>query len=122
MPESDLYSELILEATRLGHRLFRNNRGVGNYKRRDGSQGFVKFGLAEGASDLVGYTTAIYDTTGEPETVAIFTAIEVKRHGARTDKELLAKQQRFVEAVKAAGGIAGFVESVQDYRKLVGAE
>ena len=114
MSEYDIYPELLMEATRLGHRLFRNNRGVGKYQRRDGTEGFVPFGMAEGASDLIGWTMR--------DGVAVFTAVEVKRPKAHTKKKLLEAQTRFVEAVKKAGGIAGFVTSTQDYRALVGAE
>lgn len=117
MAEYSLYPELMLEATRLGNRLFQNNRGVGKYTRRDGSEGFVAFGLFDGASDLIGWSMR--------NGVAVFTAVEVKRPGAvrsATKKKRLEAQERFIAAVKAAGGIAGFVTSTADYRALVGAE
>jgi hypothetical protein len=131
MSESDLYAAIILEATRLGHRLFRNNRGRARYRAKSGEVYTVPYGMAEGASDLIGWTNQYIftgtDTSTIPPTsgyrvLPVFTAIEVKRPGGRTDKRRLEQQTRFIEAVKAVGGIAGFVTSVEDYRKLVGAE
>lgn len=109
--EYDLYSDLMIEATRLGHRLFRNNVGRARYKSARGDISTVPYGVGgKGGSDLVGWTVS--------NGLAIFTAIEVKGKGGIATDE----QKAFINAVLAGGGIAGVVRSVDDYRKLVGAK
>ena len=108
MSESDLYGALMIEATRLGHRLFRNNIGVARYQ-RGGSKFAVPYGVGgPGGSDLIGWTSV--------RNVAILTAIECKSPKKKPTKE----QQAFLAAVRNAGGIAGVVESIADYHKLIG--
>lgn len=125
MSESDLYGELMIEATRLGHRLFRNNVGRAKYRSPQSGEVYtVPYGVGgKGGSDMIGFTIReFHDADGmfsnKPMIRApIFTAIEGKWKGRKPTKE----QLQFLEAVRAAGGIAGVVESVEDYRKLIGA-
>lgn len=128
MSEYDLYSEIICEATRLGHRLFRNNVGRAKYKSASGDNYTVPYGVAgAGGSDVVGWTMLDY-AAEEHCWVPVFTAIEVKplgwkppREGTKAYKHY-EDQKRFIDAVNAAGGIAGFVRSVAEYRALIGAQ
>jgi hypothetical protein len=83
--------------------LLRNN--VGHTTSSDGRH--IIFGLCVGSSDLIGWTTK--------NNVAIFTAIEVKTRVGRVTKE----QQRFIDAVKKAGGLAGVARSVEDFIKII---
>ena len=84
-----------------GARLFRNNCGVAFYP----SGGRVRYGLAPGSADLIGWTRD-----------GRFLAIEVKLPGEKPD----AAQARFLDAVKMAGGVAGVARSVEDALALVG--
>ena len=87
--------------------LFRNNVGALVDKR---SGHFVKFGLAKGSSDLIGWTRVKITQGMVGSTVAVFTAIEIKtKTGKPTEK-----QQHFIGRVKAAGGYAGVARSVKD--------
>lgn len=115
MSESELYGAILTEATRLGHRMFRNSVGRARYRSAKGDTFTVPYGLSVGSSDLIGWTRI---AIGVERTVAVFTACEIKLPGKRATKE----QQAFIRAVQDAGGIAGVCTSVSDYRKLIGAE
>lgn len=148
MSEYDLYSGIICEATRLGHRLFRNNVGRAKYKSASGDNYTVPYGVAgAGGSDILGWTIrerrqvsslSFYNEADRAIcerpwaeatfTACVFTAIEVKppgwkppREGTKSYKHY-EEQKRFIDAVIAAGGIAGFVRSVAEYRALIGAQ
>jgi hypothetical protein len=51
--------------------------------------------------------------------VPIYTAIEVKALGGRTDKKRLALQTSFIATVRAYGGLAGFAFSVEQAREIL---
>lgn len=89
--------------------LFRNNVGAAKT-----DHGMIQYGVGgPGASDLIGYVPVIITPAMVGKRVAVFAAVEVKAPGAHTDPARLAKQQHFVGTVKAAGGIAGFADSLQ---------
>jgi len=126
MAESDLYGELMIEATRLGHRLFRNQIGRAKYKSAQGDVFTVPYGVGGvGGSDLIGWTfqprlvrPGGQSREGTPfyPARAIFTALECKVG----KKKPTAEQEKFLAAVRAAGGISGVVTSIADYHKLIG--
>lgn len=99
MKESDLMRLIMLEVTRLGHRVFRNNSGL-FYRKGDAKNNFpIRCGLCVGSSDLIGFTKQ-----------GKFLAIEVK-----TDKGIIeAAQEQFIRQVNAAGGVAFVARSVRD--------
>jgi hypothetical protein len=126
--EVDLYGELLCEATRLGNRLFRNNIGMAKYTSESGHVYTVPY-------DLIGWTiratkVSIRDsirTYTYPQNMAVFTAIEVKSPNELTrkkrnkkEREREEQQKKFLEAVRASGGIAGVVQSIADYHQLIG--
>lgn len=92
-------------------RLFRNNCGVATYP--DGSR--VVYGLCPGSSDLIGWRTITVtpEMVGKP--LAQFVAMEVKTAKGRVTPE----QQRFLDAVALAGGVAAVVRSADDARAAV---
>ena len=92
-------------------RLFRNNTGT----LRDANGRPVQFGLAKGSADLIGWTTRTITPEMVGTTVAVFTSIEVKTPTGRVSPE----QQQWLQAVQAAGGIAGVVRSVEDAEALL---
>ena len=105
----------MIAATADGHRLFRRNAGrcwLGVTISRVGDiltlkhPRMVELGI-EGTPDLEGYSS-----TGR----AIY--IEVKRPGGKRREA----QSRFIHAALAAGCLAGFAESVEDARKIWGAQ
>lgn len=127
MPEinsgTDLHRLIQLTLGRLPTcRMFRNEAGeawVGKWSNYGKSQPpkilieyprRVKFGLAEGASDLVGLTSIVITPQMVGQRVAVFTGIEAKFGEDRPSTEQLA----FIAMVQKMGGFAGVAGSVED--------
>ena len=85
-------------------RLFRNNTGT----LRDINGRPVTFGLCKGSADLIGWRTVTVTPEMVGQQIAVFTSIEVKAATGRIRPE----QQQWLNAVRAAGGIAGIARSV----------
>ena len=92
MKESDIQRLIMLALSEAGCLIWRNNTGV--LKNAAGIP--IKFGLCVGSSDLIGLTP-----TGR------FLAVEIKPPTGKATHE----QLRFIEAVRARGGIAGIARS-----------
>jgi len=113
-PETRIQNRILLALSEAGCTVWRNETAgawVGKQIHRDGDQvtltnaHMMTFGLAVGSSDIIG----IHNATGR------FLAIEVKTPKGRPTKE----QLRFIEAVRAAGGIAGIARSVEEALDLI---
>ena len=76
----------------------------------------MSFGLAKGSADLIGWRTVTVTQEMVGTQVAVFTSIEVKTPIGRVKPE----QQQWLDAVQAAGGIAGVARSVEDALRLTG--
>ena len=111
MKESNMQKLIMLSISEYGSTVWRNNTGV--LKNEAGIP--IRFGLCVGSSDLVGITpvTITQDMVGK--TVGVFTAVEVKTPKGRTSPE----QDRFLEAVRNAGGIAGVARSPTEALSLL---
>ena len=111
MSEQQIQQEIRLTCSTGATRLFRNNTGT----LRDQHGRPVSFGLAKGSADLIGWkrVTVTPDMVGQQ--VAVFTSIEVKTATGRLRPE----QQQWLDAVQAAGGIAGVARSVEDAATLL---
>ena len=122
--EANLMRSILLACSRGATRLFRNNTAqawVGNPRRfsrvetvtvRPGDVLIhnarpLHAGLCVGSSDLIGWT--------QRDGAAVFTALEVKVERGRLTDE----QRAFLDAVRAAGGIAGEVRSAEDVERLL---
>jgi len=92
-------------------RLFRNNTGT----LRDQNGRPVQFGLCKGSSDLIGWKRVTITPEMVGTQVAVFLSIEVKTATGRLRPE----QQQWLDAVQAAGGIAGVARSVSDAERLL---
>jgi hypothetical protein len=92
-------------------RLFRNNTGT--LKDQHGRP--VSFGLAKGSADLIGWRTVTITPEMVGTQVAVFTSIEVKTPTGRLRPE----QRQWLDAVQAAGGVAGVARSVADAQQLL---
>ncbi len=95
-------------------RIFRNNVGLAVFP--DGSR--VRYGLAPGSSDLIGWRSLLIGPEHVGMQLAQFVAIEVKGPKGRAEDA----QAKFLHAVAAAGGIAGVVRSVEEAERLLGEE
>lgn len=111
-------------ASEMGHRLFRNNIGVGwvgksirytenrTIKVQPGDVLIrqarpLHAGLIEGSSDTVGFSKD-----------GRFIAIETKTLNGVTHPERLRKQFNFIKQINDAGGIAGMVRTEEDAFEL----
>jgi hypothetical protein len=92
-------------------RLFRNNTGT----LKDANGRPVQFGLCKGSADLIGWKRVTITPEMVGTTVAVFLSIEVKTPTGRLRPE----QQQWLDAVQAAGGIAGVARSVSDAQTLL---
>ena len=93
--------------------MFRNNTGT--LKDQNGRP--VQFGLCKGSADLIGWKRVTITPEMVGQQVAVFTSIEVKTPTGRIRPE----QQQWLEAVQAAGGIAGVARSVEDAQRIMAA-
>ena len=112
MTEQQIQQHIRLTCSTGATRLFRNNTGT----LRDQNGRPVQFGLCKGSADLIGWTTRTITPDMVGQQVAVFTSIEVKSSTGRLRPE----QRQWLEAVQAAGGIAGVARSVEDAARLTG--
>jgi len=108
--EQRIQQEIRIACSTGDTRLFRNNTGT--LKDQNGRP--VTFGLAKGSADLIGYRSITITPEMVGTTVAVFLSIEVKTPTGRLRPE----QQQWLDAVQAAGGIAGVARSVEDAIRL----
>jgi hypothetical protein len=109
--EQRIQQEIRLAVSKGHTRVFRNNTGT----LRDANGRPVTFGLCKGSADLIGWRTVTITPEMVGQQVAVFTSIEVKTATGRLRPE----QQQWLDAVQAAGGIAGVARSVEDAEALL---
>jgi len=112
--EQSIQQHIRLTCSTGATRLFRNNTGT----LRDQHGRPVSFGLCKGSADLIGWRTVTITPEMVGQQVAVFTSIEVKSERGR----LAAEQQQWMDAVQAAGGIAGVARSVEDALRITTAD
>jgi hypothetical protein len=95
-----------------GIRAFRQN--VGAYK--DPRSGrVIRYGLATGSADLIGWQTVVITEAMVGQRFARFLSVEVKTPTGRLSPE----QETWRQAVLKAGGIAVVARSVDDIKFLI---
>lgn len=112
MREKAIQDRIRVAVSKAGAVMFRNN--VGQAILPDGS--VVRYGLAVGSSDLIGWKPVEITPDMVGQTVAIFTAIEVKTKTGRPTPA----QVHFIEAVKKSGGLAGVARSEDEAIEIIG--
>lgn len=70
----------------------------------------VKFGLAPGSSDLIGWRSVEITEEMIGQRLAVFLALEIKSKSGRLRPE----QSNFIAVVERAGGIAGVARSIAE--------
>lgn len=104
--------------------IFRANTGqawTGNDVQRMGRDVLIRnarpfsTGLPPGFSDLFGLTPVVITSDMVGQTVAVFTALEVKTAKGKASE----KQTNFIKAVNDNGGRAGVVRSADDAVRIV---
>lgn len=103
MNEADFMRACMIEASKLGATVWRNNQGA--YKHPKGY--FIKYGVCNpGGSDLIG----IYKGK--------FLALETKYGKGKATPE----QLNFVKFIHSNGGLAGIVKKIEDVKKVLDGE
>lgn len=108
MRESDLLTDLLVAASKLGARLWRNTSGFCTCRGRA-----IRYGVAApGGSDLIGYLPVTITEAHVGQTLAVFVAVEAKTGKLRPTPE----QAAFLRVIREHGAIAIVARSVEDLR------
>lgn len=117
--ETTIQQKIQVYASKLGWRLFRNNCGLAwTGKPIPGGQGTIvlqnarriRFGLAVGSSDLIGWRSIKVTQDMVGKRMAQFVAVEVKTESGKPTRD----QETFLAVVWAAGGHAQIARSEAD--------
>lgn len=109
--EADIMRRLQKLATGLKARLWRNNTGVLPDKRGVP----VRFGLATGSSDLIGFVPVTITPDMVGQTLAVFASVEVKAERGRPTAE----QNAWIAMVRRFGGFAGVARNDEDLTTIL---
>lgn len=109
LKESEV-QKLIMRYLTRRTRIYKN--AVGTAKQGDR---VISFGLCKGSSDLIGFTEVKITTEMVGDTVAIFTAIEVKKYNGDPSPD----QVKFIELVKSSGGIGGIAKTIDEANQII---
>jgi hypothetical protein len=106
-----------LEASKAGHRLWRNNRGV--FYTESGNK--TRAGLeAGGSSDLIGFTVVTVTPDMVGRDIAVLTVAEMKRPEWKKPSSKTEKQQEmFIDFVNKSGGIGFFCNNGKNIVELI---
>jgi len=106
--EKDIEKKIIMSVQGAGSVVFKNN--VGYAQKTDPNTGkkyWIRFGLCEGSSDLIGITPVTITQGMVGKTIGVFTAIEVKKDVTKSyDKHRMDTQKRFIDFINRNGGFA----------------
>jgi hypothetical protein len=117
-------NKCLLAASQAGATMFRNSVGqgwVGHVVRRIRDRMVLEnprplhAGLATGSADLIGWTPVTITPEMVGQTLAVFTALEVKLRTGRPSHE----QANFLRTVEDAGGIAAAVRTPDEAAEIV---
>lgn len=133
--ETNIVNDILKDVSPFGARLFRNVRGL--FYTRDSVKALISAAMtlnvghirdminqlrqviggltAPGASDLIGFTPVVITAEMVGQTIAVFTAVEVKTKDGVVQKE----QKHFTDFVAKSGGFAGVARSAEDARKIM---
>jgi len=113
MSESAILKRVMMEASKLGLRVWRNNTGA----LRDQDGRLVRYGLCVGSSDLIGLIPVTITPDMIGQTLAVFTAIEVKAPGKKPTEE----QAKFLAAIRKNKGIALLIDDEKKLKSMLDA-
>ena len=111
MTESDIQSLIRQQVGNGPVRLFRNNVGA----TKDARGRLIRYGLAKGSADLIGWVARKITPGDVGRTMAQFVSIEVKSLTGKPRPDQIAWQ----DFVNQAGGRAGIARSVDDAVKII---
>ena len=111
MSEQELQQRIRLQLGSSPVRLWRNIVGA----LRDERGRLVTYGLCKGSSDLIGLRQVLIGPEHLGQTLAVFSAIEVKAPKGRLREE----QRSFLELVERFGGYSGIATSVEEAARVL---
>lgn len=128
--EELIQQQVRLDIARSGLDLWRNNVGVALHTDRYGQTRAVRYGLLNDtaeineqykSSDLIGIRPILITADMVGQVVGVFSAIEAKASDwtYRPNDAHTQAQQRFIDLVRAAGGMAGFARSPAEARGIL---
>lgn len=125
--ENEIDQEIVLEAAKYGLVLERNNSGA--FKDTTGRMVFYGLGNVSKthgqklkSADRIGILPVLITPDMVGSTIGVFVAVEVKREGWTfnpKDKKEVA-QSNWLSWIRQRGGLADFVQSIDDLKKLLG--
>lgn len=127
MSESEIQQLIQIEGPHHKCILMRNNSGA----LKDATGRVVRYGLGNistqqnmriKSSDLIGFTEVKITPDMVGKTIAVFTAVEVKdpKWKLSPNDKRAQSQLAFIDWIKSHGGIAGFCNSVESFKELLG--
>lgn len=94
--------------------LQRNN--VGAWRDKHGN--YIKYGLGEGSSDLIGSRQLLITQDMVGKKIAQYCALEVKKEGwVYSDTPHEKRQKDYIDKINKLGGYARFVTCIDDIKK-----
>lgn len=116
MPKSEklIEQEIRISLSKNGTINFKND--VGMAKTKEGA--WIRYGLEVGTSDIIGLTPIKITQDMVGQTVAVFTAVEVKTPA--TIKKTSAQQKSFIKMVLSKGGFAGVAYDIKSALDIIG--
>lgn len=109
--EQQIQQAIRLKLSKGRTRLFRNNSGA----LRDERGQLVRYGLCSGSADLIGFQQVTITPDMVGQSLAVFTAIEVKSPTGRPTAE----QEAFLAMVTHFGGRAGIARSIEEAERII---
>jgi hypothetical protein len=122
--EANFMRRVMLQATKRGNRLFRNNVAlgwVGKLVAKENGRVVLDnarplhAGLCVGSSDLIGWTRVTITPDMVGLQIAVFTGVETKSSRGVVRQE----QQLFQSTVRTSGGIAEVVRTLEEMDHLI---
>jgi len=124
--ESFVQQEIQIHAKNFDCNLMRNNSGAF----KDDTGRLIRFGLGNiskahsdqvKSSDLIGFTKVVITPDMVGKTVAIFTAIEVKKEAWTSDPNDKREkaQNNFIKWIVNNGGYAGFANGIESLKRIL---
>jgi len=124
--ESFVQQEIQIHAKSFDCNLMRNNSGAF----KDDTGRLIRFGLGNiskahsdqvKSSDLIGFTKVVITPDMVGKTVAIFTAIEVKKEAWTSDPNDKREkaQNNFIKWIVNNGGYAGFANGIESLKRIL---
>lgn len=112
--ENEIQHEVRLAlGTQPGCAFYRNNVGQAEFVSAQGKISHVKYGLCEGSSDLIGITSVVITPEMVGKVIGRFTALELKKPGASTEKKRAEMQRMFRDLVNRLGGYSEVLSDPQ---------